>query len=203
MYETATPTNVDASQLSFDPYTVLSASQSGGDFKIRVYDWDYPTVYDESDANFTIFIEKTPPVVSSVAASSITADSATITWITDEPATGQVNYGTAGARDWIVTPQVMSLSTSHSFTLSNLTSSHQYSYRVYSVDARGNGPEGLPPEHTFTTMAPVPTPTAEPSPTSTAASATSPDYQARNLAAIARILESLKAIMEKLLKLID
>ncbi|MFH0890438.1 MAG: fibronectin type III domain-containing protein [Candidatus Liptonbacteria bacterium] len=96
--------------------------------------------------------DTTPPVVSSVSASSITSSSAVITWITNEPATGFVNYG-SNSQNWAVTPTDTSYITSHSITLSNLTGGTLYTYRVYSVDASGNGPQGYPPEYTFTTTA--------------------------------------------------
>ena len=91
--------------------------------------------------------------MSSVVVSSITADSAVITWVTDEPATGYVNYGST-SNNWIVSPTNTSYTTSHSFTLSNLASNTLYTFRVYSVDALGNGPNGYPPQYTFTTLTP-------------------------------------------------
>src|SRR3989344_4035318 len=134
------------------PTAYYNSIGGGSDYKIRVFDWDNPGVYDDSDNYFTIPLpDITPPVVSSVTASSITSNSAIITWTTDEPATGFVNYGSA-PNNWVVTPTITSYSTLHSLTLSNLGSNTLYTYRVYSVDSVSNGPQGYPPEHTFTTL---------------------------------------------------
>ncbi|MDZ4260660.1 MAG: LamG-like jellyroll fold domain-containing protein, partial [Candidatus Sungbacteria bacterium] len=120
---------------------------SGSDYKIRVFDWDNPGIY--VDSNVFSF-DVTPPAVSLASASSIAANSAVITWTTDEPGTGSVNYGSA-AQNWAITPTNTSYTTSHSFTLSNLTSGTLYTFRVYSSDALGNSFPGLPPSYTFTT----------------------------------------------------
>ncbi|MBI3627574.1 MAG: fibronectin type III domain-containing protein [Candidatus Sungbacteria bacterium] len=95
----------------------------------------------------------TPPVISSVAVSSITSNSAMISWITDVPATGFVNYGTPTIG--IVTPENTSYLTSHSFTISNLAASALYNFRVYSHNAYGDQTDlvsGYPPNRTFTTL---------------------------------------------------
>lgn len=130
---------------------------SGSDYKIRVYDWDNLGVYDDSDNYFSILpADITPPVVSLVLASSITANSAVITWTTDEPALGYVNYGSTPS-DWAITPYDNSWAgyvTSHSYTLLNLKSSTLYTFRVYNIDKKGNSAvlsTGYPPEHTFMT----------------------------------------------------
>lgn len=98
----------------------------------------------------TPLTDVTPPVVSSVTVSSSTPNSVLITWVTNEPATGSVNYGSTPS-NWAVTPTNTSYATWHSFTLSNLTSGTLYTFRVYSTDVTGNGPQGYPPEYTFTT----------------------------------------------------
>ncbi len=96
----------------------------------------------------------TRPVISSVAVSSITSNSAVISWVTDVPATGLVNYGSTPT-NWIVTPENTSLTTQHSFTLTNLATNSLYNYRVYSHNAYGDQTDlvnGLPPNRTFTTL---------------------------------------------------
>ncbi len=95
----------------------------------------------------------TRPIISSVSVSSITSNSAIISWVTDVPATGFVNYGTPIIG--IVTPENTSLTTQHSFTLSNLAANSLYNYRVYSHNAYGDQTDlvnGLPPNRTFTTL---------------------------------------------------
>jgi PKD repeat protein len=91
--------------------------------------------------------DTTPPVFSSVQASSIGANSATITWNTDEPATSRVDYGTTSTYGQNVTDGT--LTTSHSLTVNNLTAETTYHYRVTSVDGSGNS--GSSTDYTFTT----------------------------------------------------
>ena len=171
----------------------------GSDYKVRIYDWDHPEVYDESNNYFTIAQADTmPPVVSSVLASSITSNLAVITWTTDEPARDFVNYGSVKSgpgADWAVTAQNTSWEsyvTSHSVALSNLKSGTLYTYRVYNIDKYGNSAvlsTGYPPEYTFTTTGMA---------TSSTATSTALETRARNLAAIKNALESLRAIIEGL-----
>jgi Purple acid Phosphatase, N-terminal domain len=85
----------------------------------------------------TIVLDTTPPTITGVSASAITATGATITWTTSEPADSQVDYGTTtsyGSSSALNT----SLATSPSVDLSGLTASTLYHYRVKSRDAAGN-----------------------------------------------------------------
>ena len=188
------------------PSTYYYSVGSGSDYKIRIFNWDNPAVYDDSDNYFSIPLpDIASPVVSSVLASSITANSAIITWTTDEPANGSVNYGST-TTNWAVTPTNTSYLTSHSFTLSNLAASTLYTFRVYSTDPWGNGPQGFPPNHTFTTLSggssmptPIPTPTPTPTPATTGSVSFSPLNQTT---AMANILNALKSILQTLTNLI-
>src|SRR5206468_6109604 len=81
--------------------------------------------------------DTTPPVISNVVASAITSSSATIGWNTNEPADSQVEYGVTsgyGSATSLNSAQVIA----HSQTLSSLTPSTTYHYRVKSKDAAGN-----------------------------------------------------------------
>jgi len=163
VYSNGVPVTGNDTSISLNPVTYFTSVGSGSDYKIRVFDWNNPTTYDDSDSFFSIPTpDIAPPVVSSVSASSITANSAVITWTTDEPALGYVNYGSApenapSGSDWTITPYDNSWAayiTSHSYTLSNLKSNTLYTFRVYNNDAKGNSAvlsTGYPPEHTFTT----------------------------------------------------
>jgi hypothetical protein len=92
--------------------------------------------------------DTTPPVISAVAASSITASTATITWTTDEPATSQVEYGLTASYGSITTLDT-NLVTSHSVNLTGLAAATPYHYRVKSKDASGN--EAASGDYSFTT----------------------------------------------------
>ena len=91
-----------------------------------------------------------PPVISQVTASGITATGASITWTTSEPATSQVLYGTtpllgsSSAAD-------STLTTAHSVSLASLSASTPYYYAVRSSDASGN--PSTSPALTFSTLA--------------------------------------------------
>ena len=78
----------------------------------------------------------TPPVISAVAVSGITPDSATITWTTDEPATSRVDYGLTASYGTVVSDAAPA--TSHSTELTGLAAATLYHYQVTSVDAAGN-----------------------------------------------------------------
>ncbi|MBZ5538784.1 MAG: fibronectin type III domain-containing protein [Acidobacteriia bacterium] len=78
-----------------------------------------------------------PPVITGVAASSLTQTGATITWSTDEGSDTQVEYGTSVSYGGF-TALNTSLVTSHSTSLSGLTVATLYHYRVRSRDAAGN-----------------------------------------------------------------
>lgn len=73
----------------------------------------------------------TPPVISGITATP-TDTTATITWTTDQPSSSQVAFGTsAGNLTSSTTPDTTAV-TSHSATLSGLTASTTYHFRVTS-----------------------------------------------------------------------
>ena len=76
------------------------------------------------------------PVISNVSTASITTSGATNTWTTDVGATTQAEYGTTTAYG-SSTALDSSLVTSHSATLSALTSNTLYHYRVHSSNSSG------------------------------------------------------------------
>ncbi|MGB7621819.1 MAG: fibronectin type III domain-containing protein [Terriglobia bacterium] len=91
-----------------------------------------------------------PPVISGVAAGSITQSGATIAWTTNEGGDTQVEYGTTASYGGS-TALNTGLVTSHSTSLSGLTASTLYHYRVKSRDAAGN--LGSSADFTLTTLA--------------------------------------------------
>lgn len=92
--------------------------------------------------------DSTPPSISSIASSSVTHQSATITWSTNEASDTQVEYGTSASYG-STTNLNSSLVTSHSAGLSGLSSSTTYHYRVRSRDQAGN--LTVSGDNTFTT----------------------------------------------------
>ena len=94
--------------------------------------------------------DTTAPAISAVNVSNIADTSATIAWLTDEPATSQVAYGTTtdyGQGNDADSAKV----TSHSVPLTGLSPNTLYYYRVLSTDLAGH--PAIPVEGTFTTLA--------------------------------------------------
>ncbi len=89
------------------------------------------------------------PRISDVAATGITEKRATITWQTDEMASGQVDYGQTDA--YGKTATAFRYTTSHSVTLKNLNPGTTYHYRVISSGwwFSGTSQSG---DFTFTTL---------------------------------------------------
>jgi hypothetical protein len=81
--------------------------------------------------------DTTPPVVSGVSHGSPGSSGATITWTTNEASSTQVEYGVTSSYGSATTLN-SALVTSHSATLSGLSASTTYFYRVRSADAAGN-----------------------------------------------------------------
>lgn len=102
----------------------------------------------------SVTADKTPPSISGASSANITESSAIITWVTDEPATGQVKYIKDGGNT-STTPMDSNLSTTHSVMLTNLDSDTTYSFNVISRDASGNEATSTA-NQTFTTLTPIP-----------------------------------------------
>ncbi len=83
----------------------------------------------------TLVPDTTPPIIQNVSISSISSDSATIEWITNEEANSTIMYGISSfdlqqsSSDYTLT---------HSITLTNLQNDTTYFYRIISCDLDGN-----------------------------------------------------------------
>lgn len=78
--------------------------------------------------------DTTAPVISSIASSTSTS-TATITWTTDENASSSIAYGPTTGYG---TNATSTGTTSHSVSLTGLTASTTYHFRVFAMDATGN-----------------------------------------------------------------
>ena len=91
------------------------------------------------------------PVISNIAVSGITTESATITWTTDQAAESYIDYGiTQAYGNWVKDPI---LSTNHMVTLTNLTPASAYHFKVTSTN--GNGFSSSSADRTFETQSPL------------------------------------------------
>lgn len=93
--------------------------------------------------------DTTPPAITNVMVSSITASQATITWQTDEPADGAVAYGLTSAygEGSVSSPTLV---TSHSLVLTGLSGGTTYHFAASSTDGSGNSSSS--PDLVFTTL---------------------------------------------------
>ncbi len=96
-----------------------------------------------------VAVDHTVPVVSGVVVTSVTYNTATITWTTDEPSTSRVEYGWTGAYGSLSALD-SALVTSHSVTITGLRSETLHHFRVLSADPAGN--VGASGDGTFTTV---------------------------------------------------
>ncbi len=106
-----------------------------------------------TSANFTFTTSTVAPTISSVMAAP-NGTSATITWITDQPSSSQVAYGTTPGYG-SSSPINPSLVNSHSVTLAGLASGTTYDYVVISANSAGSTAST---NFTFSTPASGPTP---------------------------------------------
>jgi hypothetical protein len=83
-------------------------------------------------------IDSSPPIISSVSIANITASTASVSWITNEPADGQVEFLSACPSTGCLSALNSNLVTSHTINVGGLAPSTMYSYRVRSRDSAGN-----------------------------------------------------------------
>jgi hypothetical protein len=89
------------------------------------------------------------PVISAVAVSAITQNSATVTWTTDTPSDSQVQYSSGGTT--LYTPVNPTLTTQHSVPLTSLAPSTTYNCTAISKDAGNRSSQSY--VYSFTTAA--------------------------------------------------
>ena len=84
----------------------------------------------------TATIDCQPPIISNVQTTDITHNSARVTFNTNEPSTGQVQYGLVCVGTDIAQTEL--LSTTHSITINGLSNGQEYFFEVYAWDEGGN-----------------------------------------------------------------
>ncbi len=118
-------------------------------------DEDGDTVYGDdvsANVNYDPWLPRPLPTISDISVSGVTTTSATITWTTALPADSRVEYGPTIA--YGLASSIPNLTTSHSLSLTGLTPSTTYHFRVRSEDAYGHVDDSG--DLTFITAAPPP-----------------------------------------------
>ncbi len=139
-YGTSTALGQTATGVGGTSHSVtLTGLTSGATYSYRVTSADAAGNATTSPATSTspatfVAADTVAPVVSNVAVANA-GSTATVTWTTDEASSSSVAYGTSTALGQTATGVA---GTSHSVTLTGLTSGATYSYRVTSADAAGN-----------------------------------------------------------------
>jgi subtilisin family serine protease len=119
------------------------------------YSWNCLTVNNNSnssfaDDNYTLTFDVTATNISGVSSGSVGTTGAVISWTTGESTNSTVHYGTTVSTT--SRSSSSSYSTSHSITLSGLSSTTGYYYNVSSCDRAGNC--NYSAQYTFTTTTP-------------------------------------------------
>lgn len=85
----------------------------------------------------TVTPDTTPPIIENISITSVSINSATITWSTNEEANATVKYGTSRSNLNLI-KSLPEQSTTHTVTLENLLNRSTYFYSVISCDLDGN-----------------------------------------------------------------
>lgn len=109
-------------------FSILSRDSKGN--LTRSSDFTFTT---ENDGD----IDSIPPAISSIVLSDATSSSITVTWLTDEAAAGQIEYGldTTYGSQTTLEPEY---DTNHAVQIAGLTADVVFHYRIRSRDPAGN-----------------------------------------------------------------
>ncbi|HDN65839.1 MAG TPA: hypothetical protein ENF23_06065 [Methanosarcinales archaeon] len=146
--------STDITHISSNDALRFNASDDLG----NVTEFDHTLTQNEMDAggfvqNITLYIpDTTPPVITNVSLVSVTKNSATITWETDEVSDSLVKYGTEPG-NYTETAYNATDETYHIIDLVGLTSNMTYYYVVNSSDPSENPVQSA--ESNFTTFADI------------------------------------------------
>jgi hypothetical protein len=128
-------TNI-GSAVTSSPYTTTWNSTGVADGSHTLYAVAENTLGNYATSSISVTVRNNPPVISSIATSSVTASSVTITWTTDEGANSTIDYGLTTS--YGTASSSAALVTSHSITLTGLTGATIYHFQIASVDSQGN-----------------------------------------------------------------
>lgn len=127
---------------------IINGLSEGTTYYIAVTAYDLADNESAKSVWVDITPDLTPPTFSNISAGSITENSVTVTWDTNEPSTSRVEYGETIAYG-SQTSLDSNMVTSHSVLVSGLDAWTTYHYRVKSNDDDGN--QGISGDNVFTT----------------------------------------------------
>jgi hypothetical protein len=119
-------------------------------YQVRSQDISGNTVTSAS-SSFATAQDTTPPIISGVATSTVSYNSATVVWDTDTLSDSRVDYGIA-TDTYTASTTNTNQTIHHSALLPTLASSTTYYFRVYSKDSSDN--QAVSSEYQFTTPTP-------------------------------------------------
>ncbi|MBU6500890.1 MAG: peptidoglycan-binding protein [Patescibacteria group bacterium] len=151
---------------SLEHIAMLTGLDVGSEYHYRIVAVDEAgnKTYYESHTFVTasepVFVDETPPSITSVEILDTSTSSATFSIATDEPAITKIEYGTT-ENYGSFTPSSSEFDIAHITTIANLKPGTVYHYRVIAEDEAGNATASF--DDTFTTDSlPVVSPSAEP-----------------------------------------
>jgi peptidoglycan hydrolase-like protein with peptidoglycan-binding domain len=118
-------------------------------YQIKVYDRAGNITTSSDNTFMTSASDTTAPTISGVTIGAMTTSGATIYWMTNEPATSEVYYGTTAS--YGSSSVDTTLSTIHSSVITGLNANTLYHYQIKSKDGAGN--IATSSDATFTTNA--------------------------------------------------
>jgi hypothetical protein len=133
-----TTTTLDSTATLRHVVTITGLSpQTAYDYRIRTRDVNAVLAIGDNQTFTTLEAgDATAPGISGVRVASLSLNAASIHWTTDESATSYVDYGTTTGLGTSAGSET--LATSHTVSLTSLTTGTPYYYRVRSTDAAGN-----------------------------------------------------------------
>ncbi|NWF76886.1 MAG: carboxypeptidase regulatory-like domain-containing protein [Nitrospirae bacterium] len=153
----SSPVNVAGTVTNNAQVTVndVQATVTNGDFSASIFLTEGQNIitafasdeYGQTASQSITVTFSTAPIISNIAVSSTTTDSATITWTTDQPTSTIFEYGTTTSYENTITNSEFIIS--HSITLSDLTSDTTYHFRIISNNTYGLASSSM--DNTFTT----------------------------------------------------
>ena len=130
----------------------VDLSEGDNTISVKAKDLNDNEMSASATSTFTIEIipiDETSPVITAVSETGISQNSTYITWTTDEPSTGQIEYGITDSygntTDKDTNPVI-----SHNISITNLEPNTTYHYRMISIDEFGN--ENISEDYIFKTL---------------------------------------------------